>query len=52
MNNEPIEVLHENRSFQTFGFSRQIKQATALVEVLLLLAYASAMMLSLSLLFI
>lgn len=51
MNNEPVEVLHENRSFQTFGFSRQIKQATALVEVLLL-AYASAMMLSLSLLFI
>lgn len=52
MNNEPFEVRQENRSFQTFGLTRQIKKATALVEVLLLVAYASAMILSLSLLFI
>jgi hypothetical protein len=52
MNNDTFDARQESRSFQTFGFSKQIKRATALVEVLLLLSYASVMILSLPLLFI
>ena len=52
MNKDSVDVYHNSRSFRTFGFSRQIKQATTFFEILLLLAYALAMVLSLPLLFI
>jgi hypothetical protein len=52
MNNDPFEMLQDDRSFQTFGFSRRIKQTSTFVEVLVLLAYALVMVLSLPLMFI
>jgi hypothetical protein len=52
MNKDTFNARQESHPFLMFGFSKQIKRATTLVEVLLLLAYASTMILSLSLLFI
>jgi hypothetical protein len=52
MNNDPINALQENRSYQMFGFARQMRQATILLEVLQRLTYASVLILSLPLFFI
>lgn len=41
----------DGSSFQRFGFSRQIRQATVFVEVILLLAYTLVMVFSLPFLF-
>ena len=52
MNKNLFDARLEARSFQKFGFSRQVKHVTTLVEVLLLLAYGLGMILSVPLLFI
>lgn len=52
MNNDPLNALQENRSFQTLGFSKQIKQAATLIEFLVLLTYVSVLVLSLPLFFV
>ena len=51
MHKDRFDALQDVNSFQKFGFSRHVKNATTLVEVSLLLAYALVMLLSLPLLF-